>query len=133
MRITINFSFLMEKVKVLNQSETDANRKTLDIYVLKREDFDTEEAYDDYLEEREGVIYALAHDADTKQAEEIRDQFNVKNNGKIVQRRGELWDANRLTVDKVLPLLGQERFRSRAKKISKEKYTMLSVMYSDTS
>lgn len=122
----------MEKVKVLNQSEADANRKVLEVYVLKREDFDTEEAYADYEEEREALIYAFAHDADTKHAEEIRDKFNMTNNGKIVQRRSELWEANRLTAAKVLPLLGQERFQRRAKKMNKEKRVMISVTYSDT-
>lgn len=115
----------------MNQNEADINKKIKGIYVLKREDFETEEAYDDYLEEREGIIFSLVHGQNTQEAEAARDAFKHKNSRLIERRHAEQMEANRLTMSKVLPILVQAKFQTRSTSMSREKREMMSIMYSD--
>lgn len=53
------------------ESETQVRRRICEIYCKLRQHFASEEEYNDYLEEREDIIYALAHPASQDAAGEV--------------------------------------------------------------
>ena len=121
----------MQRTKVLDKREEEAHKKVLNIYNLKREDFDNEDEFDNYLEEREDVLYCFLHDVNIDEAEARRRNFQNNYNRKIELRRVEQMDSQRRGCPVVLPLRGQIRYEKRVRAINLTSRVAFRNMYSD--
>ena len=117
--------------KVLGKREEDANKKVFNIYNLKKDDFDTEQEFDDYLEEREEVLSCFIHDVNTKWAEERCKEFTNKFNRKIEHRRVEQMEELRTGLLVILPILGQIRVQKGSRTLTTAQRVTLTVSYSE--
>lgn len=117
--------------KVLGKREEDANKKVFNIYNLKKDDFDTDQEFDDYLEEREEVLSCFVHEVNTKWAEERCKEFTNKFNRKIEHRRVEQMEEQRSGLMVVLPILGQLRVQKGTKTMTTAQRVTLTVSYSE--
>jgi hypothetical protein len=116
---------------ILNTGEIAAHSKILRVYNLKLQDFESEELFDDYLEEREMVIFCLVHNLRLEWATERIDECLKKYSGLIDRRNAEMWQLALAKRPKVLPLLGQLRYQARSGLARSGKANVLSLQYSD--
>lgn len=103
------------------------------IYNLRREDFETEEEFDDFLEERETIIYNLLHEP--KKADESNEKMEQfkKSHFQIIEKR------NAQNLDKIkgvqqiqtLPLLGQMKYQTKVRQVDSSRLAMMSIRYSN--
>lgn len=78
-----------KKLDIFNKNELSINRKVYKTYNLLREDFQTEQEYDDFLEERTAVLYSMTHDADSTTADRTLEAFLDKHHKVIAQRNSQ--------------------------------------------
>ncbi|OHS96271.1 hypothetical protein TRFO_37570 [Tritrichomonas foetus] len=121
-----------KKGSALNQSERETNKKVFLIYNLKLEDFENEEQYDDFLEERENIIYNLVHNINAEEANKTLEAFKQAHFHLIEKRKAENISRGRnLNQIKTLPLLGQMKYQTKARQADSAKLAMMSVRYSN--
>lgn len=119
---------------ILNQSEINANRRVQQYYNLRLSDFPTENDYDDFLEEKEWILYNLIHQTNVNEAEKKLEQFKEKNSKIIEIRSAELMETSRNRAKpQALPLQSQIKFQAKATKANSAKLAMMSIQYSDAS
>lgn len=117
---------------ILNQSEIAVNRRISQVYNLKLEDFDNEMDYDDYLEEKETVLFNLVHQINVSESEQKLEIFRQKNHKIIERRNAEIMERSRVqNKPQSLPLLGQIKFQSKVNRLNTSKRAMMSVQYND--
>jgi hypothetical protein len=118
---------------VLNESEAKANREVAKVYCLQRADFPTEEEYDNFLEEREDLIFARVHKINEGAATETIAAFQKKHKIVIEGRTAENMEKSHEKKSFSLPLLTQLQFQTPVNLLSSSKMAIRSIQYSDAS
>lgn len=132
MNTSTSIGSLKRKTHVLNQIEREANKNVFSVYNLRREDFETEEEFDDFLEERETIIYNLVHNINTFESNEKMGEFKKKHFQQIEKRNAQNFDKIKgVQQIQALPLLGQRKYQTKIKQADSSRLAMMSINYSN--
>ena len=116
---------------ILNQSEFSIHTKVFKKYCLQATDFETEEMYNQFLNEREAVTFNLIWTKD-KNAESTMSKFERDHRAIIAQREADLINQREiLQTWRVLPLKKQMEPKSKKRNLlNLQQKAMSSVDYS---
>lgn len=104
---------------ILNQLEFESNKSVFDVYNLIREDFSTEAEYNDFLDERESLIYNLVHNQNTEQAKATSKAFYKNNSMKIDKRKAQQMDEVKNSQHiNTLPLRAQIKYQVKSRQLN---------------
>lgn len=132
MNTSTSIGSLKRKTHVLNQKEREANKEVFLIYNLRREDFETEEEFDDFLEERETIIYNLVHNEKTEEAKARMHDFQQAHYQIIEKRKAQNFDSQKgFQKIQTLPLLGQKRYQTKIRQANSSMLAMTLVNYTN--
>ena len=95
-------------VDAMNHNEKEINLEVFRVYSLTRADFETEQEYEDFLEEREMVIYNKVHGINKEEAEELKANFEKVHCQKITSRNAHNMDLRRSHMWKIEPICNQK-------------------------
>lgn len=132
MNTSTSNSNLKRKTHVLNQKEREVNKNVFLIYNLTRDDFETDEEFDDFLEERETIIYNLVHDENSSEATIKMNEFKKNHFALIEKRNAQNFDKSKgYQQIQTLPLLGQRKYQTKVLQANSTRLVMTNVNYSN--
>lgn len=84
--------------------EAQVRRKYLRWFNKRRDDFDTDGQYDEYLEMVEDVIFNMTHNINVEETKAMVDRYRRENHEQIGQNHAKRMDEDRLEKERVLNL-----------------------------
>ena len=122
-----------KKEHALNQSERNVNKEVFSVYNLTRDDFQTDREYDDFLEEREEIIYDIVHNHDPENARSRMQSFKELHYAIIEKRAAQNIGARQNANQSItLPLLAQIKMRAKAMKADNSSFIRMHERYTNS-